>query len=81
MTARVTVAQLEALIQCMGEASGQLEARVEALEAKLEAASTWATKAQAHITTLEAQDVKTRKQLWYLQKVAKGIFDGTKQAA
>ena len=52
----------------------QLAATVDTLMARIEAASTWAIKAQAHITALEAQDVKTRKQLWYLQKVAKGEF-------
>lgn len=47
---------------------------VDTLAARLDAASTWATKAQAHITALEEQDTKTRKQLWYLQKIAKGEF-------
>jgi hypothetical protein len=55
------------------------------LEARLNSAAIHCTSAAAKITELEAQvadllaqDVKTRKQLWYLQKVAKGDFDGTK---
>jgi len=77
----VTVKMLADVVTTIGNTVGELEDR-------LEAASTWATKAQAHITELEAQvadllaqDVKTRKQLWYLQKVAKGDFDGTTPVA
>jgi hypothetical protein len=29
---------------------------------------------EARMVALEAQDTKTRKQLWYLQKIAKGDF-------
>ena len=51
-----------------------LEALVATLAARLDGAHTWCVKAQAKIEALEAQDTKTRKQLWYLQKVAKGEF-------
>ena len=59
--------------------------RVDELEARLNSAAIHCTRAAERITELEAQvadlltqDTKTRKQLWYLQKVAKGDFDGTK---
>ena len=52
----------------------ELEALVATLAARLDGAHTWCVKAQAKIEALEAQEVKTRKQLWYLQKVAKGEF-------
>jgi hypothetical protein len=51
-----------------------LEALVATLAARLDGAHTWCVKAQAKIVALEEQDTKTRKQLWYLQKVAKGEF-------
>jgi cob(I)alamin adenosyltransferase len=51
-----------------------LEALVATLAARLDGCHTWCTKAQAKIVALEAQEVKTKKQLWYLQKVAKGEF-------
>ncbi len=51
-----------------------LEALVATLAARLEGAHTWCVKAQAKIIALEEQDTKTRKQLWYLQKIAKGEF-------
>lgn len=52
----------------------QLAATVDTLTARLDAASAWAQDAQARIAALEEQDTKTRKQLWYLQKIAKGEF-------
>jgi len=36
---------------------------------------------EARMVALEAQDVKTRKQLWYLQKIAKGEFSIGSKAA
>ncbi len=44
------------------------------LEARLDTASRCMAAQMARITELEAQQVSTRKQLWYLQKVAKGEF-------
>lgn len=52
----------------------ELHALVVTLTARLDACSVWAEKAQSHIQALEEQDTKTRKQLWYLQKIAKGEF-------
>lgn len=51
-----------------------LAATVDTLVERLDKAAAWAEKAQAKITALEAQEDKTRKQLWYLQKIAKGEF-------
>ena len=59
-----------------------LSALVDTLAARLDGAATWATAATAKIEALEAQEVKTKKQLWYLQKVAKGEFAiGSQKAA
>jgi hypothetical protein len=67
MAKKLTVVELQALVITTIEECG-------ALSARLDAAHDWATKAQAHIVALEEQDTKTRKQLWYLQKIAKGEF-------
>ena len=57
---------------------------IKSLTARLDKAGELFVAMQARIDALEAQDTKTRKQLWYLQKVAHGEFAiGTpaKQAA
>jgi hypothetical protein len=67
MAKKLTVAELETLMITTISECG-------ALSARLDRAHDWCVKAQAKITALEEQDTKTRKQLWYLQKVAKGEF-------
>lgn len=44
------------------------------LEARLDKAAQVVKAMAERIEALEAQDTKTRKQLWYLQKIAKGEF-------
>lgn len=65
--AKATVAQLEEVIRTMGETIG-------AMDARLDKASDFCKMLNAKVVTLEASAEKTRKQLWYLQKVAKGEF-------
>lgn len=64
---KATVAQLEEVIRLMGETVG-------AMEARLDAASDYCKRLHNRTVELEASAEKTRKQLWFLQKVAKGEF-------
>lgn len=50
----------------------QCMATIEQLTERLDKCAAWAEKAQSHIVALEEQETKTRKQLRFLQKVAKG---------
>ncbi len=59
----------------------ELSAQVQALSDRLDKAAQVVSAQTKRIDALEAQQTKTKKQLWYLQKVAHGEFDGTKQAA
>jgi len=47
---------------------------VELLETRLNKAAQFVKAQEARIVALEEQNEKTRKQLWYLQKIAKGEF-------
>lgn len=51
-----------------------LESTVNSLVGRLDNASDFCKQLSARIVELEEQAVKTRKQLWYLQKRAKGEF-------
>jgi hypothetical protein len=50
--------QLTPLVEAQALVIAGLEARIEALEARLEKALAWATTAQAHIQALEAKPAK-----------------------
>jgi len=54
---------------------------IQGLEARLDTAARCMADTRKRIATLEEQDTKTRKQLWYLQKIAKGEFSIGSQAA
>ena len=56
---------------------------VASLTARLDKAALIIKDMEARMVALEEQDTKKRKQLWYLQKIAKGVFKigSQKQAA
>ncbi len=47
---------------------------LKSLTERLDSASAMCARMHDRIKALEEQDTKTRKQLWYLQKIAKGEF-------
>lgn len=71
--AKYTVTQL-------AETLAAQEKLVMGLMARLDTAATFCKVQAERIAKLEERDTKTRKQLWYLQRVAKGEFT-PKQAA
>lgn len=55
---------------------------VASLTARLDKAAQVIMDMEKRMVALEEQDIKTRKQLWYLQKIAKGEFAiGSSKAA
>jgi uncharacterized Ntn-hydrolase superfamily protein len=85
MANRTTVAELSnrldsalnAIDNMAGNHQTQISANLEVinqLSERLDNAAQFVKRQDARIVKLEAQAEKTRKQLWYLQKIAKGEF-------
>ena len=74
MAKKLTVAELSAQIEA-------LTTLMQAQGARLDKAARYTKMLEARILTLEEQGVKTKKQLWFLQKVAKGEIIAPKPVA
>jgi len=79
--AKLTVATLGVDLAALTAKAAIDEATIVALGVRLDNAGRIVKAMQARMDALEAQDTKTRKQLWYLQKIAKGEFAIGSQAA
>lgn len=76
-----TVSSLSTEVAALTAKAGIDEATIVALGVRLDNAGRMVKAMEARLVALEDQDTKTRKQLWYLQKVAKGDFAIGSQAA